>query len=585
MQSIKHHLLLLTERENISMKPDVDIDACKQGDRKAFSDLYKAYSGRLMRICHHYVADESTAEDILHDAFIIIFTSIKSLKDNSKLEGWMNTIVRNLSLRYLQGTKKNNITLSDLETDHVDEEKEEENNIELELLLSAIDSLPEGNREVFKLSVLDGLSHKEIGELLDINPHSSSSQLSRAKKMLRAILVDYWMLLLLPILIPVYIYFVTRDKTVDNADSKPTAINTHKNLSKRAQKGLENRKKEKKRCCTSSSTNGNDGKGAANATIRERNMTSQVLTDHAETEQRILPFDVDSMQKYSAIGIGTNDSIYHIAQIPQDKAMALDEGVKINIGQKKKYPWTFNLGYSSNVGSNKTMSDLNYLSFVDYANGGATAKLYTWADLTDYFARNNALMDSAERARMSLILLDHAMDDNSPLGEVAHHYRPKTFGLSISKQLSPKWTFGTGVFYTNLKSEFESEYNKAKLLKTQKIDYIGILLRLTYRIWEKGRVNAYTTGGVTFEMPVHSSLDKKYIITSDSSYTLKGDIKPRYQWSVNLGVGVQYKIFKPFSLYLEPNMLYYFKNSSGLETYRTEHPFIITVPFGLRLTW
>ncbi len=88
------------------MKPDVDIDACKQGDRKAFSDLYKAYSGRLMRICHHYVADESTAEDILHDAFIIIFTSIKSLKDNSKLEGWMNTIVRNLSLRYLQGTKK-----------------------------------------------------------------------------------------------------------------------------------------------------------------------------------------------------------------------------------------------------------------------------------------------------------------------------------------------------------------------------------------------------------------------------------------------------------------------------------------------
>ena len=98
--------------------------------------------------------------------------------------------------------------------------------------------MPEGNREVFKLSVLDGLSHKEIGELLDINPHSSSSQLSRAKKMLRAILVDYWMLLLLPILIPVYIYFVTRDKTVDNADSKPTAINTHKNLSNVFKKGL-----------------------------------------------------------------------------------------------------------------------------------------------------------------------------------------------------------------------------------------------------------------------------------------------------------------------------------------------------------
>ena len=87
------------------MKVDVNIDACKQGEREALGNLYKAYSDRLKRICLHYVADESTAEDILHDAFIIIFTSIKSLKDNSKLEGWMITIVRNLSLRFLQSTE------------------------------------------------------------------------------------------------------------------------------------------------------------------------------------------------------------------------------------------------------------------------------------------------------------------------------------------------------------------------------------------------------------------------------------------------------------------------------------------------
>ena len=177
------------------------------------------------------------------------------------------------------------------------------------------------------------------------------------------------------------------------------------------------------------------------------------------------------------------------------------------------------------------------------------------------------------------------MGGNKSLGERAHHYRPKTFGFSLNKQLSPRWTFGTGILYTRLKSDFESEYHKAKLLKTQKIDYVGIPLRLTYRIWSKGRFNAYTTGGVTFEMPVHSSLNKRYIITSDSSYTLRGNIKARYQWSVNLGVGVQYKIFKPFSLYFEPNMFYYIGNDSGLETYRTEHPLMITVPFGLRLTW
>lgn len=72
MQSFKQNMLLLIKRYGISMKIDVNIDACKQGERKALGNLYKAYSDRLKRICLHYVEDESTAEDILHDAFIII---------------------------------------------------------------------------------------------------------------------------------------------------------------------------------------------------------------------------------------------------------------------------------------------------------------------------------------------------------------------------------------------------------------------------------------------------------------------------------------------------------------------------------
>lgn len=563
----------------------IRIDACKNGDKEALGELYTTYANRLLGVCRHYVKDDNSAHDILHDAFIIIFMSIQDLKDESKLEGWMITIVRNLSLKYLQNTEKEAIPLSCLNIEIQEAACEEQKKIEFGLLLSAIESLPEGNREVFKLSVLEGLSHKEIGERLGINPHSSSSQLFRAKKTLRAMLINYWMLFLLPILIPVYIYIATRDKTVETSDNEPTATNTHKSQSKYVQKGLETLKKEGSRYSTSPSTTSNAGRGSAGAIVPEGNIALQVSTDSAITEQRALPFNVDSLQKHLAIGIGTNDSLYCIPQTPQDKMIALNERMNFNVCNKKKYPWTFNLGYSSNAGANGAVSNLDYLSLVDYANGGATAKLYTWADLEDYYARNNALMDSVERARMSLILREHPTDDNGSLGEVAHHCRPKTFGLSINKQLSPKWTFGTGITYTILKSEFESEYNKARLVKTQKIDYVGIPLRLTYQVWSKGRFNAYMTGGMAFEMPVHSSLEKKYIITADSSYTLKRDIKPRYQWSVNLGVGVQYKLFKPFSLYLEPNMFYYFRNGSSLETYRTEHPFIITVPFGLRLTW
>ena len=564
----------------------IQIDACKNGDKEALGELYTTYADRLLGVCRHYVKDDDAARDVLHDAFIIIFTSIRDLKDESKLEGWMIAIVRNLSLKYLQSTEKGTIPLSCLDIELQEKEREGRKDIELGLLLAAIESLPERNREVFRLSVLDGLSHKEIGGLLGINPHSSSSQLVRAKKMLRTILMNYWMLFLLPILIPVYIYFVTRDESASTSDDKPTAVNTHKELPRRAQKGTAPQKKAQPNYSIPSRTNLNDERTLAKIVVPAEEISSQITTDSIKSGQQTVSIYVDSLQKHLAIkGISIEDSVFRIPQIPEERMMALNERMSPDVRNKKKYPWTFNFGYSSNAGANGAMSNLNYLSVVDYANGGAAAKLYTWDDYANYLARNNALMDSVEMAKMSWIALNNATDGNASLGEKAHHYRPKTFGLSLNKQLSSHWTFSTGLTYTRLKSDFESEFNGATLLKTQKIDYVGIPLRLTYRIWGKGRFNAYTTGGVTFEMPAHSSLDKKYIITSDSSYTLRGDIKARYQWSVNLGIGVQYKLFKPFSLYLEPNIFYYFRNGSGLETYRTEHPFIITVPFGLRLTW
>lgn len=584
MQSFRYNLLLLIKRKSISMKIDVNIDACKQGEQEALGDLYKAYSNKLRGICQHYVKDESTAEDILHDAFIIIFTSIKTLKDNSKLEGWMITIVRNLSLRYLQSTGKDNIPLSSLETEFLGTDSEETKHIDIELLLSAIESLPEGSKEIFKLSVLDGLSHKEIGELLGINPHSSSSQLFRAKKMLREILSNYWALLLLPILTPVYIYFIKRYYSTKTPYGIATAVDFRKNQT-HIQKEPKTAKTEQAESSKSSNNKEDKNTLPARAFASQENSLSQIKTDSISSEKTTLPFCVDSLHKYLAKSITIKDTLYRIPQIPANKTMALNRDINLNINHKKKSPWTFNFGFSSNTGANGSMSNLGYLSVVDYANGGATRRLYTWDDLENYLTRNAALMDSIERAKMSWIVQNNKTSGKASLEEKVHHYRPKTFSISLSKQLSSRWTFGTGITYTKLKSDFESEYNKAKLVKTQKIDYLGIPLRLTYRIWNKGRFCAYTTGGVTFEMPVNSSLDKKYIVTADSSFTLKEGIKPRYQWSANLGFGVQYTIFKPFSLYLEPNMFYYFRNGSGIETYRTEHPFFITVPFGLRLTW
>lgn len=489
-------------------------------------------------------------------------------------------------MRYLLRTEKDDIPLSSLGIEVLSEEEEEEKNIELELLLSAIELLPEGNREIFKLSVLDGLSHKEIGDLLGINPHSSSSQLARVKKTLRAILINYWMLFLLPILIPVYIYFVTREKSVDTSDNRPTALDTHHNLPKRVQqKGAASQKVGQPRYSIPSSAIDNDRRILAEKTISTEEISSQIITDSVEFGQQTVPFHVDSLQKYLATGtIGVEDSMLRIPRISEDKMMALNEDVKLNNGHKKKYPWTFNFGYSSDASGN-TASTLNYLSVIDYANGGAAAKIYSWKDYIDYLDRNRMLMDSLENARLRQQAVNQFISADQSVAEKVNHYRPQTYSLSLYKQLSPRWIFGTGLTYTRLRSEFENPFNKATLKRTQKIDYIGIPLRMTYRVWNKGRLNAYATGGVTFEIPVHSSFTKEFVVTSDSSFTMKGTIHPRYQWSVNAGLGVQYQIFKPFSFYLEPGLSYYFKNGCGIQTYRTEHPFMFSIPFGLRLTW
>ncbi|RKW62338.1 MAG: sigma-70 family RNA polymerase sigma factor, partial [Prevotella sp.] len=203
----------------------IHTDIGKSEDAEVLEELYTAYAQKLLSVCRRYVKDEDVAQDILHDAFIIIFTSFGSLKNKTHPEGWMTTIVRNLCLKYLQSTGRQPLALSAVDTETLPEEQPDNaEKISLDRLWTAIESLPKGHREVFKLAVLDGLSHKEIGRMLGIAPHSSSSQLSRAKKMLRQLLAHYRLLLLVPVLVAVYLYFNTSSESDDLTANKPAII-------------------------------------------------------------------------------------------------------------------------------------------------------------------------------------------------------------------------------------------------------------------------------------------------------------------------------------------------------------------------
>ena len=75
-------------------------------ERQVYTDIYQTYSGKLYGVCLHYVNDRETAEDLLHDSFIVIFSSLDSLRDSSRLEAWMCSIVRNIACQYLKKAQR-----------------------------------------------------------------------------------------------------------------------------------------------------------------------------------------------------------------------------------------------------------------------------------------------------------------------------------------------------------------------------------------------------------------------------------------------------------------------------------------------
>ncbi len=165
---------------------------CQSGDKGAFGQLYSLYAPSMLRVIEAHTHNRDVAQDILHDGFIIAFSSLASLNQPGKFESWLATIMRNLSLQYLRDkANRASVPLSDTYGDYGFESDIPESYLPWDELDRIINRLPDGYNKVFRLAVLDGLSHKEIGKMLGIAPHSSSSQLSHAKAMLRRLITEY----------------------------------------------------------------------------------------------------------------------------------------------------------------------------------------------------------------------------------------------------------------------------------------------------------------------------------------------------------------------------------------------------------
>ncbi len=166
------------------------IRRCKRGDRKAQESVYNLLAGKMFAVCLRYCASYEEAKDVLHDGFVTVFTKIGQFHHAGSFEGWARRIFVNHALeRYRNNVKMLTVDVAD-DTDHhfatpeAEDEWEAYHLTEAELL-SMIDELPQQYKVVFNLYVIDGLSHKEIGQKLGIAEGTSRSNLLRARSILQ----------------------------------------------------------------------------------------------------------------------------------------------------------------------------------------------------------------------------------------------------------------------------------------------------------------------------------------------------------------------------------------------------------------
>lgn len=500
------------------------VERCQQGDQAAFGQLYTLTCAKLRNVCRQYISNKDDVDDVLHDAYYLIFTKIGTLKDPSKADAWMHKVVQNLSLTYLEHRRQQSVvSLDDMEEAAV-EPMIVESDKTYEEIIALIDQLPNSYRRVFRLSVLEGMSHQQIAALLNIEAHTSSAQLFRAKKMLRHSLAIL-LLGLLAIGVPIGLWKSLRQPSspsIAPAEPKPSATLT--------------------------------------PTPGQRDGSKQTVypgethsLDRVNSQFRLAKLSVQTGQTVTPQVITSDSTV----SLPVETTKA--DTVKAQ--EKPLHP---------------IQNEVNTIA--------ETPELPDFKTETSHHDWMLALDFSGISGRQSFNLPYGEYGMNDPeMDTITHHRLPLTIALSVNKMLGSRWAVGTGLQYTQLYSETQVGNTYSWEQREQRLHYLGIPLRATWYPVNSSRWAIYGTAQTMLELPLDGTLRQNTIVDGRQIATEKLKLDPSVQWSVGLGIGLEYRLTPVIGLYAEPSVHYFFKTGDGLDTYRTKHPATFSVPIGIRI--
>jgi RNA polymerase sigma-70 factor (ECF subfamily) len=166
------------------------IELAVENNRHVQHQIYSKFSPKMLSVCRQYIKDLHQAEDVMITAFMKAFTNLKNFEHKGNFEGWIRRIVVHTCINFLKKHKKfsENVDIAYATTVYVKEETLP-SIMQAKQVVECIKILPLGYRTVLNLYAIEGFSHKEISNMLDIEESTSRSQYTRAKAMLETILI------------------------------------------------------------------------------------------------------------------------------------------------------------------------------------------------------------------------------------------------------------------------------------------------------------------------------------------------------------------------------------------------------------
>jgi RNA polymerase sigma factor (sigma-70 family) len=166
--------------------PESDlIRACIAGNRAMQEELYRRFAPKMYAVCMRYANNADDAQDLLQEGFIKVYRNLEKFRAEGSFEGWVRRVFVNTSIEHFR--RKNTLYSITEKEENVIEDSDITalDNLAEKDIIALVQELSPGYRTVFNMYVVEGYSHKEIGNILGISEGTSKSQLARAKAILQ----------------------------------------------------------------------------------------------------------------------------------------------------------------------------------------------------------------------------------------------------------------------------------------------------------------------------------------------------------------------------------------------------------------